>query len=577
MMGTRAAGPRKTPSPRCRGQTLPTLHVLQGPDKGRTLKSQDEHVLIGRGSDQMPLTDQAVSRRHAELRSESGIMTLVDLSSANGTFLNGVRLTKPARLKHGDQIRVGSTLLVYTGDESIEKLSGSNIPNDLVALDAGHVSDAEILATVPASDDSVVLAAPDTVYAVKSWKAMRELTDVIGTLVSPDQLLPRVMDIVFEQVECDRGVIFIRDDDTGELIPEAVRFRSRKARAEANRTAIIASRTVLNHVVQTREGLLVSNVLSDRRFEAGKSIQNLGMRSVICAPIIAREKVLGVLYLDSPIQRHTYNEHELRLITAIGNQTGLAIENARLVQLYLERERLAAAGETVAYLSHAIKNILQGMRSGADVVEKGLEKKDFGVLGQGWRILDRNLDRCYNLMLNMLAFSKQREPQLEPLSANKVVTDVVELLQSTADDAGIVLLADLDEHAPPLPLDYDGLHQVVLNLISNALDAVPRPGGAITVRTRYDALERRVAIIVSDNGPGVPEGERTRIFEPFHSTKGHGGTGLGLAVARKIIHEHGGTIEVSGPHGGGAEFTIKLLTADARRASPGDTQAPGAT
>ncbi len=553
---------------------MATLYVLQGPDKGRTLTTQDDVVLIGRGSDQVPLTDQTVSRRHAELRCDNGAWVLTDLNSANGTYVNGSRVAKPIKLKHGDQIRLGSTLLVYSGDETLEELAGSKIPRDLVTLDAGDAVDASIIASVASNEDSVVMAAPDTAYAVKSWKAMRELTDVIGSLVSPEQLLPRVMDIVFEEVDADRGVIFIRDDETGELIPEVVRFRTRKTRADANRSAISASRSIMNHVINSREGVLWSSATGDRRFESNKSVQDLGLRSVICTPILAREKILGVIYLDCPITRHTYNEHELRLITAIGYQTGLAIENARLVQAHLERERLAAAGETVAYLSHAIKNILQGMRSGADVLERGLNKRDFAVTGQGWRILGRNMDRCYNLMLNMLAFSKQREPQVDLLQINKIASDVVELMQGVADEERVVLLTDLDEHAPPIPLDYDGMYQVLLNLVTNALDAVPRGSGVITVRTRYDPIERRVVVSVVDNGPGVPEAERARVFEPFFSTKGHGGTGLGLAVARKIVHELGGMIELTSPPEGGAEFVITLLTAEARRKSPGETHGP---
>jgi two-component system NtrC family sensor kinase len=549
--------------------------VLQGPDKGRTLKADDQTVLIGRGSDQVPLTDQTVSRRHAELKCADGTWILRDLNSANGTYINGARIQEPTRLKNGDQIKLGSTLLVYSSDDSTEQLSGAAIPADLVTLDADKLAvDSSVVASIPSADDSVVLAAPDTAYAVKSWKAVRELTDVIGSLLAPDRLLQRVMDIVFEEVPADRGVIFVRDEESGELLPAVVRFRSRKARAEATRSAITASRTIVDHVVKTHEGVLCSNAVGDERFLAGKSVQRLGERSVICVPIMAREHILGVIHLDCPTAEHTYNEHELRLITALGNQTGLAIENARLVQQHLERERLAAAGETVAYLSHSIKNMLQGMRAGGDVVQRGLDHRDFEVTTKGWRILDRNLKRVYTLVLNMLAFSKQREPQLEMRQVNKVVTDVIELVHEQADEGKIDLRTVFEPDLPPIPVDYDGVHQAVLNLVSNAMDAVPRGTGVIDVRTRLDAIERRVVISVTDNGPGVPESERDKIFEPFHSTKGHAGTGLGLAVARKNVQELGGSLELRDPPGGGSEFVIQLPTAEARGAVPGDTQGP---
>ena len=554
---------------------MATLLVLQGPDKGRTLRTVDDRVVIGRGSDQIPLTDQSISRHHAELRRVDGSWELADLRSANGTYVNGVRVQKPVRLKHGDQIRLGSTLLVYAGEETIEQLSGPSIPRDLVTLDAGSTTaDASIMASVPSSEDGVVLAAPETAYAVKSWNVMRQLSDVIGSLLPPDQLLARVMDVIFEEVDVDRGLILLQDATTGELLPEVVRFRNRSGQPRANGKSIIASRTIINHALRAREGVLCSNIVADKRFASGKSVQNIGMRSVICCPIVARDRILGVIHLDCPVTRHTYNEHELKLITAIGYQAGLALENARLVQAHLRQERLAAAGEATAYLSHYIKNILQGMRSGADVLQRGLDHRDFSVTTQGWGIVERNLDKCYNLMLNMLAFSKPREPNIEMLQVNKIVEDAVSLVQRQADDAKIVLLTDFDDDVPPIPVDYDGLHQVVLNLLTNAIDAVERGKGVINVRTAYDAGQNEVLVSVTDNGPGVPPELRSKIFEPFYSSKGHGGTGLGLAVARKIMSELHGSIELCNPPDGGAEFRVHLPTIQPEVKNSTDTLGP---
>ncbi len=372
---------------------MATLYVLQGPDKGRTLKTDDDVAMVGRGSAPVALSDQTVSRRHAEFRLENGHWTIRDLNSANGTYVNGVRIQQPVRLKHGDQIRLGSSLLVYSGDESTQQLSGAGIPSDLVTLDAGANSEAAIVSSVASNEDSVVMAAPDTAYAVKSWKAMRELSSVIGSLATPESLLPRVLDILFEVVEADRGVIFIRDEATGELLPEVVRFRDRRMRAESQKNAIIASRTIMNHVVSTREGVLCSNTETDRRFKAEKSVHGLGIRSVICVPIVAREQSLGVIHLDCSVARHTYHDAELpRLITAIGYQTGLAIENARRCNRL--SERMAAAGKTAAPVAFDQEHPAGLARCG-DLVERGLARQDLPLASQrSWRILDRNLDRC---------------------------------------------------------------------------------------------------------------------------------------------------------------------------------------
>ena len=553
---------------------MATFFVLQGPDKGRTLKTDDPVVLLGRTSDQVPLTDQTVSRRHAQLKREKNAWTLYDLNSVNGTYLNGARLQKPTRLKHGDQIRVGSTLLVYAGEERVEQLSGSAIPHDLVTLDAASESlDASIVASVPTNEDSVVMAAPETASAVKAWRVLRELSDVISSLLPPDRLLARVMDIIFTEVDVDRGIILMRDETSGELLPEVVRFRRIETKRPNGPGRIITSRTIMNHVITSRDGVLCSNVVNDQRFQSGKSVQNLGMRSVVCAPIVAREQVIGVIHLDCPVTQHTYSEHELRLISAIGYQTGLAIENARLVQSHLEQERLAAAGETVAYLSHSIKNMLQGLESGGDLVKRGLGRRDMAVILQGWGIVERNLSKVSTLMMNMLAFSKDREPNLEMIQLNKVIEEVIAEVQQHADRKQVVLLSDLDD-LPPIPLDYDGAHQLTLNLVMNAIDAVDAETGIVNVRTRLADDGDAVLLTVTDNGPGVPPDQREKVFEPFHSTKGHAGTGLGLAVALKFVREMGGQLQLTSPDDGGAEFTARLLTEHEDLTPPGETHGP---
>lgn len=554
---------------------MPTFHVLQGPDKGRTLQADDDVAIIGRAGGQLALTDPTVSRKHAELQFGDNVVTLRDLNSANGTYVNGARLSKPLRLKHGDQVKVGATILVYGGEDVRVALGQVEVPRDLVQLDAGAGGqNAEILSSSAVNDDSMVIMTADTAWAVKSWRAMRQLNEVIGSGISVEQLLLRVLDIIFEEIEVDRGVVFVVDEQTGELLPDAVHYHSRKQRRAGRENAIVAPRSILNQVVSTRTAVLCTNAIGDERFATEKSVQFLGTRSVICAPVTARERVIGAIYLDCAVQRHTFNEHELKLVGAIGYQAGLALENARLMQAQMERERLAAVGETVAYLSHSIKNILQGMRAGADVARRGMERRDWSSADQGWRILDRNLGKCFALMLNMLAFSKQREPHLESLQVNRIVDDVVELVQKQVEEAKVVLVTDLDDGAPPLPVDADGLHQVLLNLLVNAIEFVPRGSGVIRVRTRFDAQQRVLEISVLDNGPGVTPDAREKLFTPFFSTKGHGGTGLGLAVSRKIMQEMGGDLML-GPATDGAEFLIRIQARDARGSSS-DTHTPAA-
>jgi signal transduction histidine kinase len=547
--------------------------VLQGPDKGRTFQTGEESFVLGRSSEQALLTDNTISRHHAELRQVDGTWLIEDRGSSNGTYLNGVRVNKPIRLKRGDQIRLGSTLLVFTGDEQSEATV-----RGLVDLDAGgKYIDSAIMVTVPSNEDSVIIAAPETADAVRAWRVMYSLAETLGSIVSEQELLERVMDVIFEQVPVDRGFILMKDMQTEDLIAHVVRHRTRGGRNEPNqKQPITTSHRIIDHVSHKHEAVLCTNAMTDRRFASVNnknegSIHDFSLRSVICAPIIARDELLGVIHIDCSMTAHTYSEEQLRLITAIGYQAGLALENLQLLAQRMQQERLAAVGETVAYLSHHIKNILQGMRSGADLLELGLAKKREEQVRQGWGIVHKNLDKVMDLTMNMLAFSKDRQPRLDYVQLNHMVNEVVELAQHTADERHIMLLSDLEENIPPIMLDADGISRALLNIVINALDVVPHDEGIVHVKTRYDAANKIVTISVHDNGPGIPENQIATIFQPFHSTKGNAGTGLGLAVAKKVLDEHRGRIEVTSNPVDGTVFSLQIPAAEGAKFDSTDT------
>lgn len=536
---------------------MATLFVLQGPDKGRTFRTPNGTAILGRGSESIPLTDRTISRRHAEIVQEDNVWMIRDLKSANGTYVNGVRLTEPIRLKHGDQIKLGATLLIYGSDQTSERLSGSQMARDLVDLYTRDMNmDSAILASV-SSDDSVIIARPEVTEAARAWRVMSELTSAIGVMLDPDQLLERAMDIVLEELPVDHGFILLYDAKGEELLPQVVRYRRGMP---AKKQKITTSQRIIQHVVDRRESVLCTNAMTDARFssEASQdSIHDYGLHSVICAPIMVRDLLLGVIHIDSAAAAHSYTEEQLRLMSAIGQMTGLAIQNARLVQQQMKTARLAATGETVAYLSHSIKNILQGMKSGADLVDMGINKSKPDILNRGWGIVQRNLDRIYQLTMNMLAFSKSRTPNLQPDNLNKLIEDAATLAQSKADERNVMLLTDF-EQLPPIPFDSEGMHQVALNIIGNAVEAVEPGKGAVKVSTQFNADEGIVDLIVEDNGPGIEPEKIEELFEPFKSSKGQGGTGLGLAVARKIVREHHGRIVVESSPGQGTIFRVRL-------------------
>jgi signal transduction histidine kinase/pSer/pThr/pTyr-binding forkhead associated (FHA) protein len=579
------------------------LLVLQGPDKGRRFELPDEPALVGRESRSLPLTDNTVSRRHAELLPDNGAWVLKDLGSSNGSYVNGARVTTRHALKLGDQIRVGRTLMVFGTQPGVTRTTAGNVR--LTGAEAGM--DSAIIAAVPSNEDSMVLSVPEpAAAAMNNLRVLYELSALLGGSFDQDQVLEVVMDLVFEHVKADRGIILMIDPRTRDVTPKVVRVRDETSAADKKATngmasngsgeKIHASRTIINHVLETGEGVLSSNAMTDQRFSKGKSVHNLGIRSALCVPIKARklppprnapptsltesaiknvnEEILGVIYVDSSVRNHTYVQDQLRLLTAIGVQAGLAIQNAKLYQQGLAAERLAAVGETTAALSHSVKNILQALRGGADVVEMGFKSQNIVQATKGWRVVERNLDKIYNLTLNLLAYSKPREPAMEMVNLKKLIDECLELVSNTAADKGVMAVADVEGEIPAVPLDPDGMHQVLMNLLSNALDAVPSEGGLVRVECRYDEENQQAVIHVIDNGPGIPPLMMKHMFELFHSTKGNRGTGLGLAVAKKIVDEHEGSITAKSSSEEGTTFTVRLPVYHEGAADPSQTHGP---
>ena len=555
------------------------LTVIQGPDKGRRFELPDfEPQQIGRSSEALPLGDKTISRRHAEMTPDNGRWYLRDLGSSNGTFVNGVRVIDARMLHPGDQIRAGTTLLIFGEDPdgAAPKLAGVRMAGK------GEI-DVNVEHTVASNDDSMIMSSPDPRQSAEfQLNIIYELVNLIGSITDKQELFDKVMEVVFDYFDADRGFILITETPGEPPEPRVVRRKHDAGvnllpELEKSGKPVTISRTIVRYVMKKGVGVLSSNAMSDTRFASGDSVQGYGIRSAMCVPIKYKDRLYGVIQVDSKIDNYTYTEDQLTLLTAIGVQTGLALANLRLVDLRLRNERLAGVGQTVASLSHSIKNILQGMRGGADVVELGLRKQNLGVVNSGWEIVSRNLERIYGLTMNMLAFSKQRRPEIEMENLPPLLDEVAALVGKQYENKKVALILDVDGHMPPVPLDGGAIHQALLNLLTNALDAAEPESGVVTLRCQFDAEADRVVVSVADNGEGISVPMQRKLFEPFHSTKGLRGTGLGLVVTKKVVDEHGGTIAFESTPGAGSTFTIHLPVQLGAAPASADTQGPPAT
>ena len=225
----------------------------------------------------------------------------------------------------------------------------------------------------------------------------------------------------------------------------------------------------------------------------------------------------------------------------------------------VEAERLAAVGQTVAGLAHSIKNILMGLEGGKYIVSLGLQKGDQAMITEGWEMLERNFNKTTTLVKDFLSFSKGRLPALQMIDPRCPVNEIIDLYKEIAARSGIDLRADLPESIRKAPLDPDGIHTCLTNLVSNAIDAClmgEQKGTEVVVRLADKS--GKLVYEVMDNGTGIDYEIKKKIFTTFFTTKGGGGTGLGLLTTRKIVQEHGGRIEVDSAPGKGARFRMEF-------------------
>ena len=544
---------------------MPSLFVIQGRNRGTRfeLHANQGAVSIGReAGNAIQVDDHEVSRRHAEIRRVGDGYVLGDLKSSNGTFVNDARIER-SELSSGDRIRLGRTILIYAKD--------GDDPAMFAAVDivpTTEAGDGSRIVRTMREDDSIVLAAPEEsqnrwlAKARSNLQVMYRTSLAVSHTLDIDELLGRILQLVFEWVEADRGCIMLLDPESREL-----RTKARRDRKAGDAATMQISRTILDYVLDHHEGVLTSDAQEDDRFASGNSVVRTGVREAICVPMRGRYDTVGLIYVDTttPLieavdqgQRRFSDDH-LKLMIAIGHQAALAVEDTTYYSAMVQSERLAATGQAIATLSHHIKNILQGIRGGSYLVEMGLENDDLGVLRKGWDIVRRNQDKISSLVMDMLTFSKEREPDPLPTDLAALIDDIVETVQQRAAESGATIHWQPPADLPLLLFDPSGMARAVLNVVTNALDAVEgREQAAVTVVAAADRDAGVARITITDNGAGMSPEMLADIFTLFVSTKGSKGTGLGLTVSRKILREHGGDIRASSRLGEGSTFVLEF-------------------
>lgn len=547
---------------------MTTLAILSGDMEGTTFDLAKPVITLGRRADNDVILarDPRISRFHAQLAQRGQEWVLEDLASANGTFVGQRKIHGPTVIRPGDRFRMGRTWFTLLAEviptseaealQSVRLLSSGEFPS------ADYARQENVIYSLGLDQPQ---AQADAQQAQRWLEVMSHVSASLASTLDLGHLLDLMVESIMTVIPADAAFVMLVDRQTGDFVPKAIRWRVPQAREDD----LTVSRHILEYAINQRAAIMTADAMSDERFEDLDSVQNLRIRSAICAPLLHGEEALGTIFLQSQAEAGVFTEQEVEMLRAIAGQAATAIENARLytdvrealeslqtahAQL-LRSERLSTVGAISASIAHDMANVVTPLKPLLRLV-----LRDHPVDSEASESLNRQMDRLTALLERIMSFSKTEDLHLQPVQLAELVQRTTSLIRSEIYHRNVVLALELDETLPPVLADPAQLDRVFLNLCLNALEAMetmpPDEERVLTIKSERDGEE--VAISFSDTGPGISVENQEKLFEPLFTTKATG-TGLGLHSCKRIVEdEHHGTIEVDSMEGIGATFTVRL-------------------
>ena len=410
-----------------------------------------------------------------------------------------------------------------------------------------------------------VQAAVDFLFARDRYDYRKTVTDAsqaLAVLLDLETVVGRMLRTVTQGIRVDFGAVWLRDDHDGYRLQAVAGTRTADhVPARLDEGTPLVSRLKLHP-----QRIITDEEVAERDRRVAQDIAQLGAALVV--PMTFERQLSGILALGRKQSGEFYSSEDLQLLRTLTNQGAVAVENARSYRALvsaneqlraaqsrlIETERLAAIGELSAAVAHGIRNPVAGIRAAAQLA--GLEIAADHPLSENLADIIEEADKLDASIKGLLDFAKPFEPRPAPCQVGTIVARALASLRSQISAQGIVVDTAIDPQLPEAHLDAVQIEQVLLCLLSNAVEVMPG-GGRLTVTGRLTDDHRRIRIEVIDTGPGIPPGQRPRLFKLFFTTKPTG-TGFGLAVAKKIVDRHGGTIAAESEPGEGSRFVVEL-------------------
>jgi len=386
-----------------------------------------------------------------------------------------------------------------------------------------------------------------------------------------DRLLESILDRALVLVDAERGFLVLCEQSVNRLhVPVARRFDQ----GEVDSAQIEISHDLVRRVITKRQPVVTTNAQEDPRFQASQSIATYQIRSVLAAPMIAKEECIGAIYVDTRLSSRLFSGDDLALLVAMANQAAVAIQLARLYEDLQDRnrelqealrelqetqdeliraEQLTIIGRMASSIVHDLKNPMTTIKGYASLL--GQDDLDPEIRRRFSSIITRSVDTFVEMTQEVLDYARGGSPlHVVQTKLDPFIGEICDFVEPECQKLGITLIRE-SNYAGALRMDEVKMRRALHNIVGNAMEAM-QGGGSLTIATCR--TDDSVEIVLSDTGPGIPVEIQDSLFEPFVTHGKARGTGLGLAITQKTIRDHGGDISVKSVPGQGATFTIRL-------------------
>lgn len=380
-----------------------------------------------------------------------------------------------------------------------------------------------------------------------------KIAETVNYPVELNAMMQQALDKVIEVTKAQGGAIRLLDSQKRNLILTSHRGLSD---AYIRKTKCYPlSQEIVGWVARSGQPSLSEDMWTDPRVspEVRELLKEVGHRSLAQVPLWAQDHIVGTMGLVSRSPGF-FTGDDLKLLNAIGQQLGVAIENARLRQKTLDAERLAAVGRVASTVAHDLRDPLSGIIQSANFLSRQkVAKATRQKMSQNIMAAARRLNSTVQGILDY-ARDGRMSTQFHSCNLSSFLKQAIEVFDEDFSERRIEVVMRYHYDGDVL-IDPDRMTQVIQNIAANARDAMPE-GGRLTIRTKE--IKNRIELRFSDTGPGILPESRGRIFEPFVSYGKKKGAGLGLSIARRIVEEHGGTINLDSSGESGASFVVSL-------------------